>query len=706
MKINVKEANVTSNLAQDNVTAMSISVDGMEHIMELLTNLYKDPELAVIREYYTNALDAHQAAGVTKPVEIKLPTWDDPTYRVKDFGIGMSEDDIRNIYAQYGASTKRNTNDQLGAFGLGCKSALTITQQFTLVSVKDGFKSTVLIAKSESGINTVNVISSIPTTEGNGTSVQIPVKSNLQFFIGKAKRFFAFSKPGSVLVDGVEPDYAPALAQKQDNPNDSSMEVYVRPKNDGESYVIMGPVPYALSQSEIQASLNRIKASNISMGFIRMPKYFVVPVGSVDLTPSREGLRFTDQTNEVIDRHISFLVKDLVELAQRDIDTATSLEDFWEKLKGWRDVIDVEAKFKGEDVPSRVKLDKESRSISRSPWGSASHYVDNYLRLGNINAKQYLVKGYKSDDYKKINGYLTPFLTSLDMDRADFHITDDPDIFSNKWVKFSEHFEIIDGDVIIEKGREQRKKDRLAAAKAKPKDPKKLEYPVLNVSTRKIEWIAYDKIAAGTPYLKVNDFHGKIGEVIREVYRTIGYNDAISENTAQHFRAVTSHNEIILLSNTRTVPALEQRIDGVFSIVPEIHKAALKIDDLITEDMSRWNSISNSAWKTLMANQKIRPRIKEIKDPELTGILNPDAALLQQFDRYNALKASLGFFSAYSSPQPKKSLSHWASSSDEHVERLNRKYPLVVGMRWYNTPDNTEDHVIKYLNLVHSETRK
>ena len=46
-------------------------------------------------------------------------------------------EDIHSIYSQYGESTKRGTNAQNGMLGLGCKSALTYTNQFTMKLSED-----------------------------------------------------------------------------------------------------------------------------------------------------------------------------------------------------------------------------------------------------------------------------------------------------------------------------------------------------------------------------------------------------------------------------------------------------------------------------------------------------------------------------------------------------------------------------------------
>ena len=111
-------------------TTMTLAPEGVAHLTQVLTNLYADKHLAVLREYSTNALAAHVAAGTTAPVEVTLPTALNPTLThelalvITDHGIGLSRDEIVNVYARYGASTKRGTNsdgdgDAVGVVWLG-----------------------------------------------------------------------------------------------------------------------------------------------------------------------------------------------------------------------------------------------------------------------------------------------------------------------------------------------------------------------------------------------------------------------------------------------------------------------------------------------------------------------------------------------------------------------------------------------------------
>lgn len=701
MKINVKEAKVTSNVPQENVTAMSISVDGMEHIMTLLTNLYKDPELAVIREYYTNALDAHKAAGVEKKVLVTLPTWSDPTYRVQDFGIGMSVDDIKNIYAQYGASTKRDTNEQLGAFGLGCKSALTITQQFTLVSIKDGFKTTALISKSESGVNTVNIINSVPTQDGNGTTVQIPIKSRLHDFNWKAENFFKFSPKDSVLVDGNAPSSALEDAQKVEDENKPEFEVYLKPKGDGESYLIMGPVPYALSQAEIESSLKRL-SKDPSRAFVRMPKYFVVPIGSVDLTPSREGLRFTDKTNEVIDAHMSFLLDDLKSVAIKELDTANDINEFFKLHSKWNNIIPVPQQFKGEDVPKELILDKDVRIIDRQTWGGSSHTTQAYIDLTKIYGKSWIVSGYSAEQYKKVNGYLTPYLNSLDLEYGKFYVTDDPKAFSDKWLKWNPNFTFISGDDIIEIGREYRKKERQAAAKSNPSGKKTtIHYPVFFVDEGMVRWVEHTDIEEDTPYLKSTELAGGMQEAILGCYRSMHSDRNFGTGVSEYFKSVTDKKKVILLNGSRTVKALEQRIPKTTSLIPEINKAVAKVEKLITDDVTKYVAFTNTTWNRFLTNSGINKHVKNLKDPDLVSILEPDNKGKKGYDEYNTIKNALNYLYNPEMPAvPGIDYSHTQS----HIKKLDDKYPLAEAVHVWTLKNKGADHMVKYFNLIHEES--
>jgi hypothetical protein len=74
--------------------AMGIDEDAVDIIIDMVTELYSDREMAVVREYATNARDSHIEAGNDAPIEVITPTELSPYLIIRDFGIGMSLSDI------------------------------------------------------------------------------------------------------------------------------------------------------------------------------------------------------------------------------------------------------------------------------------------------------------------------------------------------------------------------------------------------------------------------------------------------------------------------------------------------------------------------------------------------------------------------------------------------------------------------------------
>jgi hypothetical protein len=194
-----------STMTPEATIGMTIDEGAMAHIMSVLTDLYSDPIAAVIREYSTNGYDAHIESGYTGPIMVSLPSEYAQTFSVRDYGAGLDLDDLYRIYSRYGASTKRESNDVVGMLGLGCKSGLTFTNQFSIVSVKNGVQITALVYLQENGVGAIDVVDTKATTEPSGVLISIPVDHSHRAFHDRAAAFFRFWPKGTVLVDGQEP---------------------------------------------------------------------------------------------------------------------------------------------------------------------------------------------------------------------------------------------------------------------------------------------------------------------------------------------------------------------------------------------------------------------------------------------------------------------------------------------------------------------
>jgi len=301
-------AQIESTLQGEDV-AMGIDLASMPHLMNVLTDLYEDRELACIREYATNAWDANREAGNSAPIEVETPSALRPLLVVRDRGVGLSAEDIRVTYSQYGASTKRGTNDAVGMLGLGCKSALTYTDQFTVVSVKDGTRTTVSISRDESGRGNMKIIAQEPTTDPNGTEVQVPALRD-NTFAEKAQGFFRFWEPGHVLLNGQPP---PPLGGVELTDRLTVIEVE---RGDHNDWIVMGNVPYP-AQLRIYDRVSYYGSKNRAV-------VARVDIGAVDFTPSREALMDSDRTTATLDRIRADFAKAAKGGVQREVDKAAS----------------------------------------------------------------------------------------------------------------------------------------------------------------------------------------------------------------------------------------------------------------------------------------------------------------------------------------------------------------------------------------------
>jgi hypothetical protein len=143
-----QQKDVLSNFTEAE-PAINLSITQDEELSKLLCStlvkLYKDPVLAVVREFISNALDANKQAGSTKPIIITTPTYlgeDDLNLVIKDWGAGLSPTQIRDNFMSMGGTSKATSNDPIGGFGIGSKCIYALKWPLTLTTVSGGIKYT------------------------------------------------------------------------------------------------------------------------------------------------------------------------------------------------------------------------------------------------------------------------------------------------------------------------------------------------------------------------------------------------------------------------------------------------------------------------------------------------------------------------------------------------------------------------------------
>lgn len=379
------EHKVSGNLPNLDVVAMGIDVEALASITDSMVNLYTDKSRAVLREYSTNATDAHVEAGIDRPIEVTLPGEFDQRLIIRDFGVGMTKDTVLQVYSQYGASSKRNSNAQVGSFGFGSKAGL-LNGSFTVTSNKDGMQTVALFARDANGIGSASIVAHTATTEANGTTVTVPVSDHEQ--MGRtAAAFFAAWKPGSVLVDGIEP----ALFASAGIPLDGIRYLSPRQAEDIAGrritgvYAVMGNVAYP-----IDGDGRNLSASTGWSGFAggQCAVLIDTPIGSVDIVPSREGLRDTEHTKKFLTAAADRIKIGLAAHIQGLVDAAGTHYDAAQVVSTHADVarhagVKASIAWRGLPVEEAVKL--AIRSIEHDPGSTRTKQISGepvHVRVG------------------------------------------------------------------------------------------------------------------------------------------------------------------------------------------------------------------------------------------------------------------------------------------------------------------------------------
>ena len=261
----------------------------------LSDKLYTDKITAVVRELVCNAIDSNKAAGQTDPVQVTFPDYQSRVFRVKDTGLGLSEEDIYRLYTTYFSSSKTDTNDLIGGLGLGSKSPFAYTDKFTIISIFNGTKKTYIAALGAEGFPTINLMSSVSSSEHNGLEVVVAVNddNSIRQFQDKGRNTLFWMNGVSSNLAGKE-TFDSVTDETFDKTWSITNEFYFRFTDRRHSHdnrfdkarfwVKMGPVAYPIEQ-EFERNL-------VEMFGYNSLAVFEMPIGSLNVSPSRESLSY------------------------------------------------------------------------------------------------------------------------------------------------------------------------------------------------------------------------------------------------------------------------------------------------------------------------------------------------------------------------------------------------------------------------------
>jgi hypothetical protein len=341
MKNVAKDINVLS-IGNGGMKA-TISESKLSKLFELLQSPYSDPIASIVRETSTNAWDAHVEAGVVEPILITFDIDLNSGYYIEftDYGVGMSPERIEKVYVNYLESTKEDSNEQSGYFGIGSKSPLSYSDDYYITTKFDGIEYQYIIRKDSDGIPIIELLDEFETTSGNGTSIKLYIKNSSDVYkfaeaCNKQLKYFehVYFNNNSGLVLNLNNDFKIIkgdyfVCRVIPSANNQSLYEYINVPLD----LTIGQVRYPLNNELIIEMFGENKRGKIEKIINHLSGFSLkIPIGLVSITMTRENIKYNNNSKENIK---NILIKAYREIFSKNIyknslifkQTTSSLED-------------------------------------------------------------------------------------------------------------------------------------------------------------------------------------------------------------------------------------------------------------------------------------------------------------------------------------------------------------------------------------------
>lgn len=332
----ITNLNVLSDKKIDSTTdtiKMRLNENAAAMVFQMFTkNIYSNPIGTVVREITSNCFDSHVEAGIKAPVLIKK-SFDDQTnthyISFIDYGVGMSPDRVKNVYAVYFESTKRCDNTQIGGFGIGAKSVLAYKRptgygtgeydnSFYVITVYNGVKYYYCIVEGTDSPE-ISLLHEEETTEHNGTEVRIPVlEKDLDTFAKEMVRQLYYFE--DIIFEGFENTrYGDTLLNEYQIIHGKTF-LYRGTEYSSTMHVCLGRVAYPIDYDVL----------GLNSRNYYIPVAVKLEVGEINVTASREQLDYSEHTIKVLKKKLDEVKAEITQLLIKQYENIVTLRDYFQ----------------------------------------------------------------------------------------------------------------------------------------------------------------------------------------------------------------------------------------------------------------------------------------------------------------------------------------------------------------------------------------
>ena len=281
----------------------------------LSDGLYSNKVKAVIRELSTNAVDSLIDAESNGGYEVHLPTKMEAKFSIRDYGTGLSHEDVIGLYTTYFGSNKTHSNAFTGQLGLGSKSPFAYTDSFTVTSWYGGMKRSYNAHISESGYPAISLLHEEECSTHSGLEIKFPVKQeDVYSFEEEAQELYSyFSVLPSFTGKKIE------IEEQEVTLSGTGWHLSKSRYRSDNAIAVMGNIAYPIGSVDSDDSGHgNLLDTGIVLHF---------DIGDLDITPSRESLSMTKRTIENLKSRLDSVISEVKDEVQGKFD---GCKDLWE----------------------------------------------------------------------------------------------------------------------------------------------------------------------------------------------------------------------------------------------------------------------------------------------------------------------------------------------------------------------------------------
>lgn len=296
----------------------------------LSSSLYGNKIRAIVRELGTNAYDSHIAKGTPdRPFTVHLPTDLEPYFSIRDYGVGLSKEQVEQIYTTYFESTKTESNDFVGALGLGSKSPFSYTSNFLVTAIKDGVKNTFAAMVNDIGFPSIALLTTEETVDESGVEIKFSVNDSWDFSKFRDEAIVTYRSFKVIPeITGRETTIERDTYKLQD----IIPGVHLRVIRGNSAEAVMGNIVYPLHDvPSAEKNLGSVAA------LLKFPLTINFDIGELDFQASREGLSYIPSTIAAIKSKLEKISTQLALQVNNELKVITNKWELHAKLVAMED---------------------------------------------------------------------------------------------------------------------------------------------------------------------------------------------------------------------------------------------------------------------------------------------------------------------------------------------------------------------------------